>query len=81
PAPLDATALALRIGGLHRVLVVVDVSGGLAPAASAGAAAVRGSHPGLPIVALGSLGEPGSAVAALRAGVGVFIVFWARAEE
>lgn len=81
PAPLEPTALAQRIAGLNPVLVFVDFSGGHAQAASAAAAALRVSHPGLPIVALGSLGEPESALAALRAGVRDFIDFSAPAED
>ncbi|MHA7206547.1 fimbrial protein, partial [Burkholderia pseudomallei] len=49
PAPLEPTALAQRIAGLNPVLVFVDFSGGQAQAASAAAAALRVSHPGLPI--------------------------------
>ena len=51
----------------------IDFSGGRAAAASAAASAVRTAYPGLQIVAIGSLAEPESALAALRAGVRDFI--------
>ncbi|MGU7779837.1 fimbrial protein [Burkholderia sp. PU8-34] len=71
-APLEPTALAQRISGHNPAIVFIDFSGAQA-AASAAAAAVRLAHPGLPIVALGTLAEPESALAALRAGVRDFI--------
>ncbi|MGU7769340.1 fimbrial protein [Burkholderia sp. MR1-5-21] len=71
-APLEPAALAQRISGLNPAIVFIDFSGAQA-AASAAAAAVRLSHPGLPVVALGTLAEPESALAALRAGVRDFI--------
>ncbi|MGS0894094.1 fimbrial protein [Burkholderia stagnalis] len=71
-APLEPGALAQRISGLNPAIVFIDFSGAHA-AASAAAAAVRIAHPGLPVVALGTLSEPESALAALRAGVRDFI--------
>ncbi|MFJ1210022.1 fimbrial protein [Burkholderia pyrrocinia] len=69
---LEPGALAQRISGLNPAIVFIDFSGAHV-AASAAAAAVRASHPGLPVVALGTLAEPESALAALRAGVRDFI--------
>lgn len=79
-ATLDPAVLAQRIAGLNPSLVFIDFSGGTA-AASIAAAAVRASHPGLPIVALGSLAQPESTLAALRAGVRDFIDVSAPAED
>jgi pilus assembly protein CpaE len=70
---LDPTLLTQRIGTLNPSLVYVDFSGGRAAAASSAASAVRAAYPGLQIVAIGSLAEPESALAALRAGVRDFI--------
>ncbi|WP_323118048.1 fimbrial protein [Burkholderia alba] len=78
---LDPAALAQRIAGLNPALVFIDFSGDRAAAASTAAAAVRAAHPGLPIVALGSLAEPESALAALRAGVRDFVDFSASADD
>ncbi|CAN0620328.1 pilus assembly protein CpaE [Burkholderia multivorans] len=72
-APYDPTALAQRIAGLNPTLVFIDFSGEHAALASTAAAAVRAAHPGLPVVALGSIAEPESALAALRAGVRDFV--------
>lgn len=72
-AALDAQALVARIASINPSLVFIDFTGGDASAASAAAAAVRAEYPGLQVVALGSLGEPMSTVAALRAGVRDFI--------
>ncbi|VWC70955.1 fimbrial protein [Burkholderia lata] len=69
---LEPGALSQRIAGLNPAIVFIDFSGAQA-AASAAAAAVRLAHPGLPVVALGTLLEPESALAALRAGVRDFI--------
>ncbi|HEM7829043.1 TPA: fimbrial protein, partial [Burkholderia multivorans] len=63
-ASLEPGVLAQRITGLNPALVFIDFSDGSA-AASAAAAAVRAAHPGLPIVALGSLAQPESTLAAL----------------
>ncbi|KVC58768.1 fimbrial protein [Burkholderia stagnalis] len=71
-ASLEPGALAQRIAGLNPAIVFIDFSGA-SVAASAAAAAVRVAHPGLPVVALGTLAEPESALAALRAGVHDFI--------
>ncbi|MFM0200106.1 fimbrial protein [Paraburkholderia fungorum] len=70
---LDPGMLTQRIGTLNPSLVYVDFSGGRAAAASAAASAVRTVYPGLQIIAIGSLAEPESALAALRAGVRDFI--------
>lgn len=70
---LDPSILTQRIAALSPALVFIDFSGGRAAAASAAAGAVRSAYPGLQIVATGSLGEPESALAALRAGVRDFI--------
>ncbi|WP_109478365.1 fimbrial protein [Paraburkholderia sp. C35] len=73
PVSLDPHALAQRIGTLNPSLVFVDFSGGHIAAASAAANAARSAFPGLQIVALGSVREPESALAALRAGVRDFV--------
>jgi pilus assembly protein CpaE len=80
-SPLDPAALAQRITGLNPALVFIDFSADRAAAASIAAAAVRAAHPGLPVVALGSLAEPESALAALRAGVRDFVDFGAPGED
>ncbi|WP_367189544.1 fimbrial protein [Burkholderia sp. Ed8] len=79
-APLDGAALSQRIGVLNPALVFIDFSGDCA-AASTVVAAVRVSHPGVPVVALGSLAQPEGALAALRAGVRDFVDFSAPADE
>ncbi|AOK16481.1 fimbrial protein [Burkholderia cepacia] len=79
-APLDPAALAQRITGLNPAIVFIDFSRAQG-AASAAAAAVRLAHPGLPVVALGTLSEPESALAALRAGVRDFIDVSGAAED
>ncbi|PXX32959.1 MULTISPECIES: fimbrial protein [Burkholderia] len=79
-ASLEPGMLAQRITGLNPALVFIDFSDG-STAASIAAAAVRATHPGLPIVALGSLARPESTLAALRAGVRDFIDVSAPAEE
>ncbi|QVN19337.1 fimbrial protein [Burkholderia pyrrocinia] len=79
-ASLEPGVLAQRITGLNPALVFIDFSDG-STAASIAAAAVRATHPGLPIVALGSLAQPESTLAALRAGVRDFIDVSAPAEE
>ncbi|KVT19271.1 fimbrial protein [Burkholderia sp. MSMB1078WGS] len=71
-ASLEPGMLAQRITGLNPALVFIDFTDGSA-AASIAAAAIRATHPGLPIVALGSLAKPESTLAALRAGVRDFI--------
>ncbi|MBW9106700.1 fimbrial protein [Paraburkholderia phenoliruptrix] len=70
---LDPAMLTQRIATLNPSLVFVDFSGGRGAAASAATSAVRAQYPGLQIVATGSLAEPESALAALRAGVRDFI--------
>jgi pilus assembly protein CpaE len=79
-ALLEPGALAQRITGLNPAIVFIDFSDGNT-AASIAAAAVRATHPGLPIVALGSLAQPESTLAALRAGVRDFIDVSAPAED
>ncbi|RFU47978.1 fimbrial protein [Paraburkholderia sp. DHOC27] len=81
PVSLDPTMLTQRIAALNPSLVFVDFSGGRAAAASAAAAAARAAYPGLQIVAVGSVGEPESALAALRAGVRDFIDLAAPADD
>ncbi|MDE1184641.1 fimbrial protein [Paraburkholderia sp.] len=78
---LDALQLRQRIEILNPALLFVDFSGGRAAAASAAVSAARLAYPGLQIVATGSVTEPESALAALRAGVRDFIDFSAPAEE
>ncbi|EDT42575.1 fimbrial protein [Burkholderia ambifaria] len=78
--PLEAGVLAQRITGLNPSLVFIDFSDG-SVAASVAASSVRASYPGLPIVALGSLAQPESTLAALRAGVRDFIDVSAPAED
>jgi pilus assembly protein CpaE len=80
-ATLDPAMLMQRIATLSPSLVFVDFSSGRAAAASAAVSAVRDAHPGMQIVALGSLAEPESALAALRAGVRDFIDLSAPAED
>lgn len=72
--PLDGAALSQRIGVLNPALVFIDFSGDCA-AASTVVAAIRVAHPGVPVVALGSLAQPEGALAALRAGVRDFVDF------
>ncbi|QDQ83726.1 fimbrial protein [Paraburkholderia megapolitana] len=80
-ATLDPTQLTQRIATLNPSLVFIDFSGGRAAAASVAASAARTAYPGLQIVAVGSLAEPESALAALRAGVRDFIDLSAPAED
>ncbi|MCX4164441.1 MULTISPECIES: fimbrial protein [Paraburkholderia] len=80
-ATLDPAQLTQRIATLNPSLVFIDFSGGRAAAASVAASAVRTAHPGLQIVAVGSLAEPESALAALRAGVRDFVDLSAPAED
>ncbi|HIH2745781.1 fimbrial protein [Burkholderia aenigmatica] len=79
-ASLEPGVLAQRITGVNPALVFIDFSEG-GEAASVAAAMVRAAHPGLPIVALGSLAQPESTLAALRAGVRDFIDVSASTEE
>lgn len=79
-ASLEPGVLAQRITGLNPALVFIDFSE-RSEAASVAAATVRAAYPGLPIVALGSLAQPESTLAALRAGVRDFIDVSASAEE
>ncbi|HDR8861062.1 TPA: fimbrial protein [Burkholderia territorii] len=79
-ASLDPGVLAQRITGVNPALVFIDFSE-RSEAASVAAATVRAAHPGLPIIALGSLAQPESTLAALRAGVRDFIDVSAPAED
>ncbi|WP_246797724.1 fimbrial protein [Burkholderia perseverans] len=79
-SPLDPAVLVQRIGGLNPTLVFIDFAGEQA-GASAAVSAVRTAYPGLPVIALGTLTEPESALSALRAGVRDFVDFSAPAEE
>lgn len=79
-APFDPVALVPKIATLSASLVFIDfgrvpleASEASAESATAVAAAVRDAFPGLAIVALGSLQQSASAIAALRAGVRDFI--------
>jgi pilus assembly protein CpaE len=78
---LDPSMLTQRIATLNPSVVFVDFSGGRAAAASAATSAARAAYPGLQIVAVGSLGEPEGALAALRVGVRDFIDLSAPAED
>lgn len=69
----EPEALGQRIAALRPSLVFVDFSGGRIDAANRAVQAVRASSPQVPVVAVGKLAEPQSAVAALRAGVRDFI--------
>lgn len=80
-SPLEPVLLTQRIAVLNPALVFIDFSGSHTVAASTAAVAVRAAYPGLPVVALGSLSEPESALAALRAGVRDFVDFSAPTEE
>lgn len=79
-ASLEPGGLAQRITGLNPALVFIDFSE-RSDLASVAAATVRAAYPGLPIVALGSLAQPESTLAALRAGVRDFIDVSASAED
>lgn len=81
PAELGTTVLAERIATLDPLLVFVDFSGGRTVAAAQAVHAVRSIAPQLQVVAVGTIAEPESALAALRAGVRDFIDLSAGAEE
>lgn len=81
PAELGTTALAERIATLDPLLVFVDFSGGRTVAAAQAVHAVRSIAPQLQVVAVGTIAEPESALAALRAGVRDFIDLSAGTEE
>lgn len=80
-AGLDPTVLAQRIAVFNPVAVFIDFSGDQPAAAQAAADAVRRGHPDLPFVALGSLTEPESMLAAMRSGVTEFVDFAKPSEE
>lgn len=62
-------------------LLLVDFSGGHGALASAVAAAAHAAFPGLQVIAVGTLAEPESALAALRAGVRDFVDIDASSED
>ncbi|CAB3771284.1 fimbrial protein [Paraburkholderia solisilvae] len=70
---LEPAALAQRIAARNPLLVFVDFSGGQIAAASEAVQVARDACAGLQVVAVGTLAEPDSALAALRAGVREFI--------
>lgn len=72
-APLVAQRIAANIAQQMPPLLLVDFSQGRAAAASAVAAAAHTSFAGLQVIAVGTLAEPESALAALRAGVRDFV--------
>lgn len=74
-------ALGQRIAALRPSLVFVDFSGGRIDAANRAVQAVRASWPLAPVIAVGKLAEPESAIAALRAGVRDFIDLAGAANE
>ncbi|GAB2881118.1 fimbrial protein [Paraburkholderia jirisanensis] len=78
---LDATAFVQRIAAVNPSLVFVDFSGGRSVAAAAAVQAARAASPGLQVIAVGSVAEPDSALAALRAGVRDFIDLSASPQE
>jgi len=81
PVGLDASLFVQRIAAVNPSLVFVDFSGGRSAAAAAAVQAARAASPGLQVVAVGSLAEPDSALAALRAGVRDFIDLSATPQE
>lgn len=77
---LDPAVLAQRVAVFNPVAVFIDFSGEEAGAAQATADALRRSHPDLPVIALGSMTEPASMLAAMRSGV-TELVDYARPPE
>ncbi len=73
PAAYESVALGHRIAALRPSLAFVDFSGGRIDAATRAVQAVRASSPHIAVVAVGKLGEPEGAIAALRAGVRDFV--------
>ncbi len=69
----EPDALGQRMIALRPSLVFVDFCGGRIDAATRAVQAVRALSPQVPVVAVGKLGEPESAIAALRAGVRDFV--------
>ena len=78
---LGSAALAERIAALDPSLLFVDFSGGRTAAAGEAIRTVRAIAPQLQVVAVGTISEPESALAALRAGVRDFIDLSASAVE
>ncbi|HEV3104706.1 MAG TPA: fimbrial protein [Trinickia sp.] len=78
---IEPGALAQRIAALHPSLVFVDFSAGRIEAATRAVQAVRALSPQLQVVAIGTVSEPESALAALRAGVREFVDYAGPAEE
>ncbi|WP_028227161.1 P-loop NTPase family protein [Paraburkholderia ferrariae] len=70
---LDPAQVTQRIALHTPSLLLVDFSEGRGAAASAVAAAAHAAFPGLQVIAVGTLAEPESALAALRAGVRDFV--------
>ncbi|WP_321919844.1 P-loop NTPase family protein [Paraburkholderia tropica] len=70
---LEPAAVGERVGQQMPSLLLVDFSQGRAAWASAVVAAAHVSFPGLQVIAVGTLAEPESALAALRAGVRDFV--------
>lgn len=70
---LDPAQVTQRIAMHMPSLLLVDFSEGRGAAASAVAAAAHAAFPGLQVIAVGTLAEPESALAALRAGVRDFV--------
>jgi pilus assembly protein CpaE len=70
---LDAARVVQRLALQMPSLLLIDFSEGRCALASAVAAAAHAAFPGLQVIALGTLTEPESALAALRAGVRDFV--------
>jgi pilus assembly protein CpaE len=77
----DAAALAQRIAAVRPSIVFVDFSGSLHDAATRAVQTARAVTPHVPVVAVGKLGEPEGAIAALRAGVREFVDLGGAASE
>jgi pilus assembly protein CpaE len=72
-AVYEPAAFGQRIAALMPSLLFVDFSGGMFDAATRAVHAARTLAPHIPVVAVGKLAEPESAIAALRAGVRDFV--------
>ncbi|HVW51109.1 MAG TPA: fimbrial protein [Trinickia sp.] len=77
----DPDALGQRMIALRPSLVFVDFCGGRIDAATRAVQAVRALSPQVPVIAVGKLAEPESAIAALRAGVRDFVDLEGAAQE